>query len=974
LVVLASNAAAQSPAPAPVPSAFLGLSKDFWEKAILVVLTAAVTLLSTKVVPWLWQWLGRLYDLLIGAVGWDPFGRFQRRYLAALRREHGYLKLIGVRTEGVNPPKLEEVYVSLRMVPPRISATDQTDSPPERVMGVGVALRGFARLVILGAPGAGKTTLLEYLALGFGDGLPKERRQELPLGRLLPIFVPLRRCAAGDKTLLEALTDPSLKLLPPDLLRDCPSDYFWKRLEKGRCLVLLDGLDEVASEVQYHAAVSKINSLVTAYPRNLYLVTCRKAGWRGGLAGDFTALEIQDFRPADVERFVRGWYQAVLPERELRTFKGTREERQVALKRAYQKASGKADELIGILKERERLGWLAANPMMLCLIAFVHYTRGDLPRGRVALYRQCLEILLELWDKRDKELRLESAPTLAQKEAVLRQIAYDFHVGGRREASRAELEAIIARLIPGLGCSITAPEFLRQIEERSGLLTERAIDVLAFSHLTFQEYLTARVFLGDETMRPELLAHHADPDWREVLLLFSGMLPQATDWLKSLWHAEGAPPLLTGRCMAEAVHAAPEIREAVLAALNATFRSDCAPALLWETGEVLAEVSGRETVEYFLAALTDPGFEVRRVALRALGQPKQSLAPQVIQDILSLAQKDERADVRATALEVLGQLNLRVPVPGLAEILPPMLCDSHSDVRAAAAAALDTVLVEVPAGPFRMGSDKPSGFVKESRFSLKTVSRILISPRRGERFLDLRWFLSRLREPKAYKDEMPQHTVITQAYRISTYPVTNAQFERFVAAGGYGNRAYWTPAGWRWKGYRHGSEHYGGRFERPDLPVVGASWYEAVAYCRWLTDTTGQPYRLPTEAEWEKAARGTDSRAWPWGDGFDPARCNTSESGRGGTTPVTQFPGERSPYGCYDMAGNVWEWTSSLYKPYPYRADDGREDPNAEGSRVIRGGSWRFPRVGARCAGRNVSRPDDRLGSLGFRCCSRSPG
>ncbi|MBM3188948.1 MAG: NACHT domain-containing protein [Chloroflexi bacterium] len=938
LALLASPAMAQPPTPTPTPAppGSLGLSQDLWDKAILVLLGAVVALVFQKVLPWLWKQLGHLYDLVTAWVGWDLLGRFQRRYLAALCREHGYLKLIGIRTEGVNPPKLEEVYVSLRMVPPHLPGAAQVEAAPERVMGVGVALRECRRLVVLGAPGAGKTTLLDYLTLGFARGLPKEKRQELPQERLLPIFVPLRRGATTEKTLPEALTDPALQLMLPDLIHDCPPGFFHKRLEQGRCLVLLDGLDEVTSEAQYRTVVAKINSLVTTYPQNRYVVTCRKAGWRGGLGGDFTALEIQDFRPADVERFVQGWYRAVLPERVLRNFSGTKEERQAALERARQEAQGEADKLIAILKERERLGWLAANPMMLSLIAFVHYTRRDLPRGRAALYKECVEILLELWDKRDKELRLENAPSLAQKEAVLRQIAYDFQIAGRREAPRDELETVIAGMLPGLGCAIGAPAFLRQIEERSGLLVERAIDVLGFSHLTFQEYLAALVFKDDEPKRPELLAHRADQDWREVFLLYSGLLPQATDWLRTVWQAEGDPPLLAGRCLAEAVQVAPETREGLLAALNAAFRSVHDPALLWETGEVLAEVSGKDVADYFLAALAAPEVEVRSIAVRALGQPKQSLLPRVASALVAVAQMDAEVRVRVAALEVLGQLSLRAPVSGFAEIIPAVLRDADPAVRAAAAATLDTALVEVPAGPFLMGSDKS-------------------------------------KDPQAWDSETPKHEEqsITRPCRIGKYPVTNAQYARFVAAGGYDNQGYWTEAGWRWKGDRRGPGRYGGDFEQPEYPVVGVSWYEATAYCRWLAETTGQPYRLPSEAEWEKAARGKDGRIWPWGNQFDPKKCNSEEGRIGHTTPVGQFsPAGDSPYGCADVAGNVWEWCQSKwvgnYQHYN-RGVQERESLEGGDRRVLRGGSFSDDQWYVRCAYRDWFNPVDFDWGFGFR-------
>jgi formylglycine-generating enzyme required for sulfatase activity len=146
------------------------------------------------------------------------------------------------------------------------------------------------------------------------------------------------------------------------------------------------------------------------------------------------------------------------------------------------------------------------------------------------------------------------------------------------------------------------------------------------------------------------------------------------------------------------------------------------------------------------------------------------------------------------------------------------------------------------------------------------------------------------------------------------------------------------------------------------------SWHDARDYCRWLGQKFGKAYRLPTEAEWEKAARGMDGRAYPWGNEFDRARCNSQEGGVGTTTPVGQYsPQGDSPHGAADMAGNVFEWTASLRRGYPYDRGDGREDPRAPGPRVVRGGAFNGGCLVVRCAYRYWYVPDGRRDFLGFR-------
>jgi formylglycine-generating enzyme required for sulfatase activity len=212
-------------------------------------------------------------------------------------------------------------------------------------------------------------------------------------------------------------------------------------------------------------------------------------------------------------------------------------------------------------------------------------------------------------------------------------------------------------------------------------------------------------------------------------------------------------------------------------------------------------------------------------------------------------------------------------------------------------------------------------------------------------------------------------TPMLYSYSISKHAITNAQFGAFVEAGGYAVQDYWTPAGWDWRQKQGlaGPRTFGREFDLPNHPVVGASWYEAVAFCRWLSAITEQEIRLPTEAEWEKAARGTGGWKYPWGDEFDAALCNVDGTGLSGTSTVGIFPGGASPCGALDMAGNVWEWCQSLYASYPYQADDGREDLEASGSRVLRGGAWHDVRSGARCAYRFDFDPRFRYFGVGMR-------
>lgn len=199
-------------------------------------------------------------------------------------------------------------------------------------------------------------------------------------------------------------------------------------------------------------------------------------------------------------------------------------------------------------------------------------------------------------------------------------------------------------------------------------------------------------------------------------------------------------------------------------------------------------------------------------------------------------------------------------------------------------------------------------------------------------------------------DESPCHLVTVATFQISRTPVTNAQYLDFVR-----QTRHAAPGNWMRGEFPTGEG---------DHPVTHVDWYDANAFARWVGA------RLPTEAEWEKAARGTDGRTWPWGETrADSTRAHFCQPVKhSGTCAVTDHPSGASPYGVLDMAGNVWEWVSSIYRPYPYEAQDGRQERKSGAERVLRGGSFYSddPRF-LRCSTRSSSYPTRRRDHIGFR-------
>lgn len=231
-------------------------------------------------------------------------------------------------------------------------------------------------------------------------------------------------------------------------------------------------------------------------------------------------------------------------------------------------------------------------------------------------------------------------------------------------------------------------------------------------------------------------------------------------------------------------------------------------------------------------------------------------------------------------------------------------------------------------------------------------------------------------EDAKWEDETPQFVcrLITRSYRISRYPISVAQYQCFIRSGGYQESRFWTEVGWKWRlnNKIDRPRRYGSDYEILNNPQVNVSWYEAVAFCRWLSERVNQEIRLPTESEWERAARHTDGRTFPWGDEDEPARhCNMADTGIGSPSAMGSFFTGDAVCGAADMAGNVLEWCSTQWlKNYEEYESKVTEDLGGEVHRVVRGGSFDFTHRLVRCASRGHYDSVFRNGYIGFRVVS----
>ncbi len=424
-------------------------------------------------------------------------GRYREYLLSSLR----FIDLKGLATIGYHTPELDEVFVDVSLA---LRAPHQVPGDPLADLPAGVTERasiwefldrsGPVVLAVIGAPGSGKTTLLRHTARRVCKW--RGRREKIPV--LLYLRDHVTTIVSAPQTGLAEIVRGTLGRYAAAE----PAGWFEQRLNDGRCLVLLDGLDEVAKDDDRRRVRDWVDGQIKQYPANSYVITSRSHGYHTAPLEGATVLQVRRFTDEQVTHSVHGWYLAVERHSTGASDEGVRHRAETA-----------ADDLLQRLSKAPALYDLTVNPLLLTMIANVHRFRGALPGSRAALYAEICEVLL--W-RRQEAKKLAAELRGDQKEVVLRELAFTMMERRVRDLARGDALPVIGSVLPRVSTALTAQELLSDAAS-SGLLIERENGVYAFSHQTFQEYLAA-THIREKGRRSALTDSAGDPWWRETIL------------------------------------------------------------------------------------------------------------------------------------------------------------------------------------------------------------------------------------------------------------------------------------------------------------------------------------------------------------------------------------------------------------------------------------------------------------------------
>lgn len=463
----------------------------------------------------------------------------------------------GLSTHGPYTLELARVYVELSVAPkPFHAASSNIVQLPEKLQSGRHDIWAYLQqteqdFAIIGPPGSGKTTLLSHIALTLTQSWFQRRKESVP--NKLPILLTLLEHAEAIAT--EGLEPFAMEdAVRADLRKwkkEVPEGWVRRFLDKGKYLILLDGLDEVADKVQRQKVVAWVERQIKAYPMCQFIVTSRPHGYQSNPIAGVTTLEIRPYDNRQQAQFIRNWYLA----NEVMSH-GGKEDAGVQMA-----AKEGADDLLRRLGDSPNLSELAVNPLLLTMIATVHRFRSALPKRRVELYDEIFSVFLGTW-RGARGIEQELTPD--QRKQVLQPLAWAMMEQQMRQISTDEAIKIIREPLRRVDRKMTPDYFLEIVRYQSGLLVEKENRFLAFAHLTFQEYLAAMYIQSHENLF-KLLLDQVQNTWLHEMLLLYAAKRDATPIIEACINANPTMSpdalVLAIECEKEAIQVAPEIRK-----------------------------------------------------------------------------------------------------------------------------------------------------------------------------------------------------------------------------------------------------------------------------------------------------------------------------------------------------------------------------------------------------------------------------
>ncbi len=525
----------------------------------------------------------------------------------------------------------------------------------ERVIEPVTAVNNYQLLVILGVAGAGKTTLLKYFTLTYCKiNIEKQEQIEYHYNHI-PIPILLREFLESGKCLRDYINTIFEKYGFPRARKLVEKD-----LKGGKCILLLDGFDELITRKNQEAVTNEIFAFIERYHECKIVVTSRTPGYHGELLG-FTRFEVNEFDNNQVKEFVNNRFAGAQP--------------------------GKAEAMLQLIKDNEDIKNLAKNPLMLSIIAALYKKNNEVLHKRASIYKRIIEVLLGEWDAQ-KKITSQFPPD--KKWYILRKLAILNHRRDRRTITEKEILEEIDKysLLLGLKNEECRP-FFEEIWQRSYILRQLFIDTYDFLHLSFQGYFTALELKEREDGIATIIHYLSDSWWEEPILLYSGVSANASPLVKQIQKQPEdiffSNLMLSGKCIADAGSIDPLLKEEIVRELWLLYTASEFIVIREKAIAVLSRIKPRRIVDLLVDQLTDKDLYIRRRAAETLGSIGSA---DILPVLIMVLVKEKETKIRSHAAISLGKI-------GSSEALRPLIgvlhTDKDSEVRKSTAEALGLI-------------------------------------------------------------------------------------------------------------------------------------------------------------------------------------------------------------------------------------------------------------------------------------------